>query len=84
MCGPGARTTSRVAWTLVPGLEYSAPDVCLHSWHIFEALVHDLLELLEGYVGRLEGLEEERVDRLEGLEEDVVCSGAWISLETYC
>ncbi len=82
MCGPGARTTSRVAWTLVPGLEYSAPDVCLHSWHIFEALVHDLLERLEEDVDRLEGLEV-RVG-LQGLEEDVVCSGTWISLGSCC
>ena len=64
--------------------EYIVPDVCLRSWHIFEAVVHDLLERLEEDVDRLEGLEV-RVDLLGlQLEEDVVCSGAWISLGTYC
>ena len=42
--------------------EYTVLDVCLRSWHIFEAVVHDLLERLEEDVDRLEGLEEERVD----------------------
>ena len=60
--------------------EYIVPDVCLRSWHIFEADVRGLLERLEGDVDLLERLEVAVGLLGLQLEEDVARFGTWTLL----